>query len=104
VIVTFYTLLNPKQKFSEMLVIEDSQILVHNGQGHQFKHGRNELFETKTLADAKKMFTSALSDTSNIAQCLTSKSQTGNMEEEIEIDLPEQYDWREAYPDCVQPV
>jgi len=26
------------------------------------------------------------------------------MEEEIEIDLPEQYDWREAYPDCVQPV
>jgi len=22
----------------------------------------------------------------------------------MEIELPESYDWREAYPDCVQPV
>lgn len=51
-----FTLFNPKQKFSEMEIINDSQILVHNGQGHQFKHGRNELFEAKTLADAKVMF------------------------------------------------
>jgi hypothetical protein len=51
-----FTFLNPKKKFSEMLAIDDSQILVHNGQGHQFKHGRNELFEAKTLADAKMMF------------------------------------------------
>ena len=26
------------------------------------------------------------------------------MEDEMDIDLPEQYDWREAYPHCVQPV
>jgi len=51
-----FTFLSPKQKFSEMQVIDDSQILVHNGQGHQFKHGANELFEAKTLADAKQMF------------------------------------------------
>jgi cathepsin B len=58
-----FTFMNPKKKFSEMKIIDDSQILVHNGQGHQFKHGRNELFEMKTLADAKTMFQSAISDT-----------------------------------------
>ena len=44
VLSVFFTLVNPKKKFAEMSVIDDSQILIHNGQGHQFKHGRNELF------------------------------------------------------------
>jgi hypothetical protein len=35
---------------------------------------------------------------------LTSRSATGNPEEEEEIDLPESFDWREVYPQCVQPV
>lgn len=36
-----------------MLVIDDAQMLVHNGQGHQFKHGTNAFFKDKTIADAK---------------------------------------------------
>ena len=102
VFAVIFTFVNPKQKFSEMMVIDDSQILVHNGQGHQFKHGRNELFEMKTLADARTMFQSAISDTNQINPCATSMGLDGVEEEDI--DVPESYDWREAYPDCVQPV
>ena len=39
-----FTVFNPKTKFSELLVLDESQILIHNGQGHQFKHGENDLF------------------------------------------------------------
>ena len=50
------------------------------------------------------MFTSALSDTNNIGPCKTSKNaDPENPElEEMEIELPEAYDWREEYPQCVQ--
>jgi len=44
-------------------VLDDANILVHNGQGFNFKHARNSFFEGKTLADAKQLFASALSDT-----------------------------------------
>jgi len=47
------------------------------------------------------MFMSALSDTNNLGQCRTSKGLEGD-NEEMEIELPESYDWREAYPQCVQ--
>jgi len=77
--------------------------LVHNGQGHQFKHGRNEFFEGKTIADVKNLFTGALSDTNQISSCKTSMG-TENPEAEEKIDLPETYDWRKAFPKCVQPV
>ena len=57
------------------------------------------------MADVKAMFMSALSDSNNVPQCKTSKKTDPNADwEEMEIELPESYDWREAYPDCVQPV
>jgi hypothetical protein len=56
----------------------------------------------KTLADAKTMFQSALSDTNQINPCSSSRGLDGVEEEDI--DVPESYDWREKYPDCVQPV
>ena len=58
-----YTVFSKKQKFSEMQVIDEAQMLVHNGQGHQFKHGINEFFKDKTIADVKYIFASGLSDT-----------------------------------------
>jgi hypothetical protein len=39
------------------------------------------------------MFQNSLSDTPNIAKCKTS--------EDEEIMVPEKYDWREEYPECV---
>lgn len=105
VLAVLYTIFNPKTKFSEMQVIDQSQILIHNGMGHQFKHGENDLFQHKTLADAKSMFMSALSDTNNIAPCKTSKRLSQEQDfDEMDIEIPESYDWREQYPQCVQPV
>ena len=86
-----------------MKVIDEAQMLVHNGQGHQFKHGTNTFFENKTIADVKQIFTSGLSDTNQINPCKTSLGM-GEQSEEMKIDLPETYDWREAYPQCVQPA
>jgi preprotein translocase subunit SecG len=40
-----YVLLNPKKSFSQMQVIDESQILVHNGQqSSQFQQGSNDFF------------------------------------------------------------
>ena len=39
-----YTLLNPQESFANMPVIDESKILVHNGQGHRFTQGGNDLF------------------------------------------------------------
>jgi len=51
------------------------------------------------------MFMSALSDTNNIGACKTSTGIEGvSAEEEDQIDVPDSYDWREEYPNCVQPV
>jgi hypothetical protein len=60
------------------------------------------MFQAKTIADAKNMFMSALSDTNQIGNCKTSKHmQEGDNWEELEIEIPDSYDWREAYPQCV---
>lgn len=87
-----------------MQVIDEAQMLVHNGQGHQFKHGSNEFFKNKTISDVKYLFSSGLSDTNQINPCKTSTNMGQEMQqEEMAIDVPETYDWREAYPQCVQP-
>jgi len=103
VVAVLYTIFNPKPKLSQMPVLDDSQIMVHNGQGHQFKQSRNSFFDGKTLNEAKTLFMSALSDTNQIPPCKSSTGIDETMEEEI-IDVPDAYDWREAYPHCVQPV
>lgn len=102
-VAVLYTLFSPKTKFSQLQVIDDSQILVHNGQGHQFKHGKNQFFMNKTIADVKYVFTSALSDTNQISPCKSSAKMEEGAEEE-KIDVPDSYDWRKVYPKCVQPV
>jgi len=85
-----------------MMVIDDSQILVHNGMGHQFTHGPNALFQQRTLADAKQLFMSALSDTNQIGACKTSTGVDGvSPDEEDKIDIPDEFDWRKEYSHCV---
>ena len=75
-----YVILFPKQKLGELAIIDDSTILVHNGQGHQFQHGRNELFANKTFGDVRGMFFSGLSDSNNVRHCKSAKAQS---EEEV---------------------
>ena len=45
VIATLYVLLNPKQSFAQMPVIDDSAILVHNGGSSGFQRGENAFFQ-----------------------------------------------------------
>jgi hypothetical protein len=94
-----FTVMNPKVKFTELLVLDEQSMMVHNGMGAHFKHGENEMFVGKTMADAKQMFMSALSDTNNVGQCKTGKKTDPESEfEEMVIDIPDAYDWRENYP------
>ena len=64
-----YTILNPPQSFATMPIINESQILVHNGQSHRFKEASNDFFQNWTIADAKVLFEQGLSDTPSIEQC-----------------------------------
>ena len=45
-----------------MPVIDESAMLVHNGQGHRFTQGQNQFFQEWTISDAKKLFETGLSD------------------------------------------
>ena len=46
VLSVLYVLLNPKKSFAQMPVIDDTAILVHNGQqGTAFQRGENQFFQ-----------------------------------------------------------
>ena len=47
------------------------------------------------MSEAKRLFEQGLSDNPNIDPC-----KSGQPDNEVEI--PESYDWRQEYPDCVQ--
>jgi C1A family cysteine protease len=91
-----YTFLNPKVSFAQMPVIDETSILVHNGQNHRFTQAPNTFFEDWTISDTKKLFEQGLSDTQNVLPCKS-------MQDE-EVIIPESYDWREDHPSCVRPV
>jgi cathepsin B len=98
VLAVLYVLLNPKKSFSQMPVIDDTAILVHNGmQSSAFQRGDNQFFQNWSMAQAKTLFGNSLSDTPNISPC---KSKDASPDEL----LPEQYDWRQQFPHCVQPA
>jgi hypothetical protein len=45
-----YTLMNPTQSFSSMPVVDESAMLVHNGQNHRFTQAPNEFFRVSASA------------------------------------------------------
>ena len=45
-----------------MPVIDESAMLIHNGQNHRFTQASNEYFQDWTISDAKKLFETGLSD------------------------------------------
>mmetsp|Transcript_23500 Transcript_23500/g.23162 ORF Transcript_23500/g.23162 Transcript_23500/m.23162 type:complete len:104 (+) Transcript_23500:195-506(+) len=79
-----------------MQVIDESSILVHNGQSYQYRQGSNDFFKDWTLLDAKALFQNSLSDTPDISPCKS--------KDDEDVMLPEKYNWKEAMPDCVQEV
>jgi len=89
-----YTIMNPQQSFAQMPVIDEGSILVHNGQSNRFNQQGNDFFADWTIADAKRLFESGLSDTPNMDNCRSAQNE--------ELEIPETYDWRNENPDCVQ--
>ena len=89
-----YTVLNPPQQFATMPIINEASILVHNGQSSRFKQSSNDFFQNWTIADAKTLFDQGLSDTQSIEPC-----RSGTKDD---VAIPDTYDWREQYPDCVR--
>jgi hypothetical protein len=87
-----FTILNPQQSFAQMPIVDETSILVHNGQSHRFLQGANDFFGNWTIADAKQLFEQGLSDTQNIEQC-----RSGTVTDK---PVPESYDWRQVHPDC----
>lgn len=89
-----YTVMNPSTSFAQMPVLDESAMLVHNGQSHRFTQATNEFFTDWTIADAKKLFEVGLSDNPKIEQCRSGQN--------LEMVVPESYDWREEAPECVK--
>ena len=88
-----YTIMNPAQSFAQMPVIDESAMLVHNGQNHRFTQASNEFFNDWTISDAKKLFETGLSDNPNMEPCKSGQS--------MGVEIPESYDWREINQMCV---
>jgi len=40
----FLSVFNPKNKFSDIMAVDEAAMLVMNGQGYQFKQGSNDFF------------------------------------------------------------
>ena len=47
------------------------------------------------MSNAKSLFGNSLADTNNVSPCKSKDDQAETL-------LPEKYDWREAFPECVQ--
>ena len=78
-----------------MPVLDESAMLIHNGQGHRFTQASNDFFQDWTVADAKKLFETGLSDANNnINDCKSKTDET--------MEIPEKFDWREENPQCTR--
>ena len=89
-----YTIFNPTKGFANMPVIDESAMLIHNGQNHRFQQTSNEFFQDWTIADAKKLFEQGLTDVNTINDCKSKTDET--------MEIPEKYDWREENPQCTK--
>ena len=67
-----YTIMNPSTSFSQMPVLDESAMLVHNGQNHRFTQETNKFFQDWSVSDAKILFETGLSDNPNIEACRSS--------------------------------
>lgn len=51
-----YTVLNPQKSFATMPVIDETSILVHNGQSHRFQQGANDFFGVSLYPFSSKFY------------------------------------------------
>jgi len=92
----FFILLNPKRALSEISVVEDDKIIVHNSQNYMYKQGFVEMFKDWSWGDVKEITRNSLSNRQNIPLC-SSRS-------DANLIVPESFDARTKWPECVSEV
>jgi len=85
--------LNQQAPLHKTPVIDDKKIEEHN-QHTPWQQGANKFFEGATLADAKKILNSSFANHPNLAKCNVDDS----------VTVPEFFDARSAWPNCMLPV
>lgn len=89
-----FVIFNPSTSFSRQNVIDESAILVHNGNSESmFKQGANKMFEEWTVEDVNDIMQNYIADNPNIPPCRS--------KDDTEVVLPSDFDWREQFPECV---
>ena len=81
--------LNRQPPLNKTPVIDEKKIAEHNAQTPWFQ-GASTFWQGATLADAKKIFTTAFSSHSNLLQCVVDEK----------LDIPEKFDVRTKWPKC----
>jgi hypothetical protein len=84
---------NQQPPLHKVSTIDDFKIEEHN-LNNPWKQGTNKMWEGSTLADAKKLTTSAFASHSNLVRCTVDDS----------ISTPESFDARTQWPKCKLPV
>ncbi|KAM3147143.1 hypothetical protein pb186bvf_000859 [Paramecium bursaria] len=82
---------NPKKQ-AGLPVIDEEEISAHNSQG-LYEQGPNEFFQEWKLGETKVLFNNHFSFKNRISQCPESND-----------IIPETYNFREKFPNCVHPV
>ena len=80
-----------RRRLSEIMVLDESHIQMHNESGRDYTLKENDFFEGLTLEDAQKMFHNKFTDKQNTPKC---------EESEEEVRIPESYNFYQSYPDC----
>jgi hypothetical protein len=85
--------LNQQPSLGKVSTIDERSIEEHNTHS-PWKQGNSKFFEGTTLAEAKKLMTSAFASHSNLVRCPTEET----------TNIPESFDARNQWPSCILPV
>jgi len=83
--------LNQAAPLNKVPVIDDKHIIEHN-ENNFWKRAENSFFEGATLADAKKLMNAGFASHQNLPRCTVDDS----------IVPPESFNYKTAFPNCVQ--
>lgn len=81
--------INRQPPLNKTPVIDEKKIAEHNAQTPWFQ-GASSFWQGATLADAKKIFTTAFANHSNLMQCVVDRN----------LVIPDKFDAREKWPQC----
>ena len=85
--------LNQQPPLHKVATIDEHKIEEHNSSS-PWKQGPSKFFEGTTLSDAKRLINSSFASHTNLVRCSV----------EDNLNIPESFDSRQQWPNCVLPV